>query len=258
MEERLKIHALYVFGILTTVIIALTTSKWGDNPKLVEYVNFFATLASLVLAILAIVYAYFSNFAVFQSIGEIKSASGAISTTARDVSDAAAELKDRIEMIPKKIDSINVRFDEIKSLMRVPQTNTPLDATDQKKKPLDLADSIANFFERISVTGFASVYCFYLAYENKKTVDLADAFNEFDRDYAWGIMMALDALEVISVSHSEGGWSVTEMPPQWIGPLTTSFRDTYSEVLGDSESMRTALEEKMKRIRDYFQPAATV
>jgi hypothetical protein len=61
MEEKYKIHIGYIFSILLAAIIILVTVKWGEIPRLVELIAFALTLTSLVLALIAIAYAVYSN-----------------------------------------------------------------------------------------------------------------------------------------------------------------------------------------------------
>ncbi len=52
MEEKYKIHATHIASTLISIIIILITIKWGDIPKLVEYITFSLSITSLVLGIL--------------------------------------------------------------------------------------------------------------------------------------------------------------------------------------------------------------
>ena len=56
-----KIHFGYIFSILIAIIVCLVTVKWSDIPSLASYFNFALGVASLVLAVLAIVYAFLAN-----------------------------------------------------------------------------------------------------------------------------------------------------------------------------------------------------
>ena len=63
-----RVHFLYVAGILTAVIVVLMAVEFGDQAGLVTIVSFAATLASLVLAVAAIVYAFVGNSSISHHI----------------------------------------------------------------------------------------------------------------------------------------------------------------------------------------------
>ena len=75
METEYKIHTGYVFFILIAIIIGLVTVKWSEIPKLVDYLTFALTATSLALAVLAIVYAMYSNTSFSQTISTLDFAS---------------------------------------------------------------------------------------------------------------------------------------------------------------------------------------
>lgn len=260
MDDRIKIHALYIISILITIIIALTTSKWGDNPRLVEYVNFFATLSSLVLAILAIVYAYLSNAAIAQSMNEIRSASDAISTTADDVSKAASDLRERVEAIPPRLESFDTRFDELKSMMTSPKMDT---APKDEKVLSDAA--IDSFFEHVSLNGLLSVYGFYLAHSSKKPFVLSDLFQTAEHrfsDYANGVLVTLSTFGAVSHTEASGMHNITNLHPRIVTAMDSSFEELVqmgilSAQVGADEGTKSRISqiitETREHIKNYFE-----
>jgi hypothetical protein len=74
-----KLHERYILFIPLSVLVGVVTVKWSDVPKLTEYLGFALTLASLLLAVMAIGYAIYSNHgletnlvSLVSSIGEVK------------------------------------------------------------------------------------------------------------------------------------------------------------------------------------------
>src|SRR5256885_13949970 len=104
MEEKYKIHAFYILTILIAVIIILLTIRWTGIPNLVEYITFALTLTSLVLAALAIIYAFYSNSSFSQNISTLNNVSRDVSDTAKELSKATNNLSLQIESIPSQLE----------------------------------------------------------------------------------------------------------------------------------------------------------
>src|SRR5437773_2456443 len=94
MDEKHKIHAFYILLILGSVIVGLVAVKWSTIPSLPELITFALTITSLVLAVLAIVYAYVSN-------------SSSAQTTAR-LTDAAEDIVDSGDVVRRATEQLRV------------------------------------------------------------------------------------------------------------------------------------------------------
>lgn len=65
--EKAKIHFWYIIAILVAIIIFLIVNNFGNNIELVGYVSFAATIASIFLAVISIIYAFYSNSQLSQT-----------------------------------------------------------------------------------------------------------------------------------------------------------------------------------------------
>src|SRR5690606_8952706 len=115
MKDTYKIHTSYIIVILVAIIILLITVKWAAVPELVGYINFAATLASLLLAVVAILYAMYSNSSIAQNIGELDRAATDIRTAAIGIESTNAELHRRVNEIPPQIEHVNKSMDAIRA-----------------------------------------------------------------------------------------------------------------------------------------------
>jgi hypothetical protein len=112
MASTAKIHFAYIVTILIAIIIALMTVQWGGIHDLVVYFGFALTLSSLVLALLAIVYSYFSNASFGQNISTLNAASQQMSQSAVELTAATEALRKRVDEIPGALEAMGVRMEE--------------------------------------------------------------------------------------------------------------------------------------------------
>src|SRR5438105_13887747 len=106
MKDTAKIHIGYIISILVVVNIVTLAAKWGSIKDLVTYVSFAATLASLLLAILAIVYSYFSSGSLATYSERVSKASESLQTTYSELQRTAHDLKQVAENIPGAMTSL--------------------------------------------------------------------------------------------------------------------------------------------------------
>lgn len=95
-DQRWRIHTGWVIADLLLVIIVLLTVDLGDQAQLADRLMFALALASLVLALVAIIYTFFRHSNLTQTIGRLTTASTEISSSAEQVQAAADELRDRV------------------------------------------------------------------------------------------------------------------------------------------------------------------
>jgi len=107
MENRtIKIHFTYITSILTAIIIGLVAVKWSEIPNLTELISFSLTLSSLLLAVIAIVYAIYSNSSFGRNIGKLDDASDNISVSAQDLKSISLELSAKIDATPDALSNL--------------------------------------------------------------------------------------------------------------------------------------------------------
>jgi hypothetical protein len=93
----LKIHFFYIVLILTLVIVFLMTDRWTNQGNFTEYLTNAGTMVSLVLALVAIFYAFITNSGLSKSLGEINKISEDFSSSNRSI----LSLVEKAEVITK-------------------------------------------------------------------------------------------------------------------------------------------------------------
>lgn len=87
-------HFFYIVAILVGIIILLATGSIATNQEAVAYISFAATLSSLILAILAIIYSIVSNTSITTALTSINKSSDEIEKASSDVIRSVSELEE--------------------------------------------------------------------------------------------------------------------------------------------------------------------
>lgn len=111
----------YWLFILVLLLVGLSTSQFGNNVSVLNYVSFAGTITSILLAVVAIIYSFFQNFSninlnqkliesadkIEKSIANIDSASKDISSTSSSIDNATNKMDSSSEKIESLIDTVN-------------------------------------------------------------------------------------------------------------------------------------------------------
>ncbi len=203
MEEKYKIHACYILGILITTIIILITIQWSGIPNLAEKISFALTLASLILAALAIGYAVYSNTSFTKTVTTLNNASNDVSATAHQISEAANELTKKIEAIPSRLESMESKVDQV-LLRQVPEKQDTQPPNEKDKKAAE--EIIDSFILRIPTYGVYLLYVISNSYSKQAPINLEEivsSLSPIKYDFALGFLSATKAAGLINYKESK-------------------------------------------------------
>ena len=100
---------LTILGLLTVIIV----DKVCCSEHLMNYISVCSILLSIILSIFAIQYTYFSNNEIHQQFDKINSAADIIKKTASNIEETNALLKNNLEHILERLDTIDSSNKEI-------------------------------------------------------------------------------------------------------------------------------------------------
>ncbi|HXI84934.1 MAG TPA: hypothetical protein VNL17_12680 [Verrucomicrobiae bacterium] len=216
MNDTSKIHFAYIIGILLAVDILVLTIKWGAIQELVNYLTFALTLTSLVLSLLAIVYAFFSNATHSRQAGMLERASKEIGDASGMLIHSTAELEKKVGNVPSLLQEMGSKV-EATRVMVESYSNKFAEGAPPEKMPQDRAKMIERLAQYTSNLGFVALAVAHTSFHSKKSFTLKDIASKvshkdlaFDIDYAYGWLIAFDCLGFLSISIKESIWTVTE------------------------------------------------
>lgn len=99
--HAIKVHFFYIIIILGLFIVFLAANTWTDKSNFTEYLTNAGTMVSLVLALLAIFYAYISNDSLARSLGQITGVAGDVSASKQGIAASNENLKKSLDEIGK-------------------------------------------------------------------------------------------------------------------------------------------------------------
>lgn len=228
MNKEYKIHAFYILGILIVAIIFLISIKWYDIPKLAELVTFGLTVTSLVLAILAIAYAVYSNSSFTQNITTLNDASQEIRTTAKNISEAAERLSRKIETIPTKLESMEGKFDQLMFERPTKAKDVLIADTAETKTVPEMVDFFA---ENSPIAIWISSYISFLSYEKRKAFHLYKPFSEgnLNGEFTMGFLDTMQSVNLLNYENNDGFCQITFLNEKLLNALNNHFDEILSD-----------------------------
>jgi hypothetical protein len=106
-----EVNYWWLIGVLSFSIIVLLTANLGGIPNVVDYINFAATISSLVLAIVAIIYSMYANFSSVTTFTQLTDSAKQITNVTNELSIVAGRLESRADELPIAVNSLRVQMD---------------------------------------------------------------------------------------------------------------------------------------------------
>lgn len=238
METKYKIHFSYIISILLVIIVVLASVEWSDNSDLIKYISFASTIASLLLALLAIVYAYLSNATFSKNITLINEVSNELKTNTSNLSIISETLEKDLKKLPLTLEGVDKKVDALPELLSklTPKEIIKKEEVNSAISNLTEVFSVKEFLETSSYTGLLSLYGIVLAHAEKTPFNLQDFTNEIEIlefDYSLGYLIASSAFGIFNYKSSKSIWNITEMNQEFADKIEKSLFEKGKEVQED-------------------------
>ena len=167
-QSRFNPHVCWLIGVLLVAVVILISVKWSNYPNFVDRMNFAASLASLLLAVLAIIYAFFSNDAIAGSVSKISQAAEALTGNNAKFEASLLELH---STLGKRFDAVD---DKVSRLAVAQQPAAPAIATPAPSATgmVDALVVLRHFLEKSSWNGIKVMHAASLAHQRGKPLNL--------------------------------------------------------------------------------------
>jgi hypothetical protein len=190
------VNTLWIVGVLLAIIVVLVVVKWSIYPNFVDRVNFAASLSSLILAILAIVYAFYSNDAISGAVNRLESVAHRLSGNSETLGKAVSNLLVEVKPITEKLTAIQATLDANKAVPVAPAHAAAPVAT-ANANPVNGAELVASvidyFLRRSSWNGLKTLKACQLSAITNRAFNLRDLTAKdtvMTYDYAFAYMVA--------------------------------------------------------------------
>lgn len=250
MNTTAKVHVTYVIGILIAVIISLVTVRWGSVPDLVNLLTFALTLTSIVLALLAIVYAFLSNTSLAQSLGQLGSVSNDVARSSESLAVSAQDLQGKIGQIPAIMGKVSDQVAATHELVRGMSNQESAQVIDHHLETASRDGAamvaIASPVGKVALLMAAGSFQQKRAFEMRRLCD--ETGFDMHREYIWGWMMALDAIGSIDIRVAKGVSTVVEYDEALLKAIMTAA----DAAAPDADGRSAWTKESVDRVRGYF------
>ena len=210
-----KLHTFYVSGILVFIIIELVTGLCMGNAyhsDILSYVNFAATLSSLIMSVVAIIFTIVTSNRGDEQYKKIDNASdkvvdslGRFAIKTEDIDKSVEEFKTiakdlslQMEGLCKEMGGTHNDVSEVKRMLTEQQSHAEAVAPKvDEKKDIDRRTFVDSFLSISSFSGDVALYACVLAKDNSKTFSLKQISNGDDVLYKYGFLIAALASNLI-------------------------------------------------------------
>ena len=186
--SKLKLHILYISSLSAFIIIELITYVCVNNRNaedIVRYISFASTLSSLLLSVVAIIYAIVSN-----NKGEAQY---------KKIDMASDRIVESVDTILSKLEEVKLISSETKTL--VTQGNQAKPGATMVTGNINAEKLIKDYIEFGSFTGNLALLACVYSKEKNRPFDITELSSSND-SYSWGYIVASTSLGIV-ITHND-------------------------------------------------------
>lgn len=184
-----RAHVAWTIGVLVVAIAILISVQWSRYPNFIDRMTFAATIVSILLAVLAIIYAFYSNDSIANSVGKLTSSADTLAQNTEKFYAALKALEEKVGVIPESLIAVTRG---IEALSNQRQGNANQHFQPPANQPADeFARRVVDRFLLISSwNGLKALRICRLAAHSNQPVDVGavcdrDGYMSFDYAFAY-------------------------------------------------------------------------
>lgn len=225
-----KLHTFYIAGILVFIIIELVTAicmGGSSSSMILSYVNFAATLSSLIMSVVAIIFTIVSGNRGDEQYKKIDNASDRVTDSLNKFSEKTAEIDNsvisfrtishelsvKMDSLLKEMGSVHNEVSDLKKQVE-PQEQMISVVADNKKERDAQNEAIKVVASRIvaigSYTGNLALYACVCAKDSgKSSFSISSITSQENVNYVFGYLVAAVAVGIIQGQISPDSCDIT-------------------------------------------------
>lgn len=233
--DHLKIHFFYVVIILIGIVILLATRHWTNLKGFTDYLSVAATITSLVLGILAIIYSFVSSNSTNNSLGLVESSANDIKTIGGELREIVSggqdlqskaerrneelhsligDLRIAVEAVSSKtqeiagaVETLPTQFGALRDEVRKRTQAEPNQQPKEDLRSIWTAEKKRAFLSNSSLLGIVAIKAVVEAAAQKKYCNLRTLFDTSQTksfEYAYGFLVSTSAAGIFKYEYPEG------------------------------------------------------
>jgi len=247
-KRKVPVHSLYIGGFLIFIIIVLLTKDFGRVQDFASLLSFALTLSSLILSLIAIVYAIVSNGGLQGTVDRLHDASNEIKEASISIISAAKELETEISSIREPVVASHALLQDMNK-----KANNQLVTPSTQSGSANGLSSPARFLDVSSDLGLLTLLALEISYSKKRDLNLNELckFADLDFSYCYGFF----------ISTTASGWIWFEPNDDSTVFKIKSFNENLKNELNKSilnrretrnEILKKMMDEQVAKIHDYL------
>lgn len=191
------LHYKYGISYLVVIIVALIAFALFDVKDLVDKISFALTIASLVLAVVAIIYTFIAASKQENQLSKLIETNHSISIASHQINSAASALANHVSVIPSKLQHLTDKIEKLSDReIKTITTSLPNDSSN--------SDEIIKFKRFVTSLPFSAMGTLYLFLRAERTGSIISAdstlsWNSMSFDFLSGILCGIQGTEYIEL-----------------------------------------------------------
>ena len=222
---------ILILVVVIQFIVQVATWLYSERGSALSYLSFAGTLVSIILALLAIIYSYFSNSTLQQLLGAMSTASANVSASSQQITSVTNELVANLSCMPELIKQVGTRVDATHSLLKEysAMKQLPESSTAQPGQPRPTADAVDAFVKTTSVAGLKSLYICGISLQKQIPVNIKEVCSKLKflaADYAIGFLVATASANYFDFERvAPDIFTVLSFSPEFFASIKTEIQN---------------------------------
>lgn len=201
---------IYYASILTLLGIVAFSNAFYENRNVLDFISLASALISIILAVVTILYSFYSNSQSAGQIETLKKAANSVEEATLSYSESAESLQENIRKIIDAVNRVEKKTDQIMG-MQSGSISVTGEGTNNHLINFDLNAYIKGYIELASPVGIVAMYACIKSKDKNKDWNLDLFVSENNQFYCSGFLISTTSAGFITltINFSNGNVSVS-------------------------------------------------
>ena len=195
---------IYYVSILTLLGIVAFSNAFYENRNVLDFVSLASALISIILAVVTIIYSFYSNSQSAGQIETLKKAANSVEEATLSYSESAESLQENIRKIIDAVNRVEKKTDQIIGMKSSTRSNTRendnFEYLNSSSQNFNIETYIETYIKTVSPLGIMAMYACIKSKDYNKTWNLNLFTNDSNQNYCCGFMISINGTGFISLN----------------------------------------------------------
>lgn len=189
---------IYYASILSIFTISIFGACFYGNRNVLDFVSLASALISIILAIITIIYSFYSNSQSASQVETLNKAAESVKRATTSYAESAESLQDNISKIITAVNRVEEKTDRLLDMTSISGAGAS-SGTNNHLVDFDLDAYIKGYVNLASPIGIMAMYACIKAKDTKREWNLNIFPNEYNRIYCGGFLISTTSAGFITV-----------------------------------------------------------